>query len=538
MTLRRRNGLGAEGNQGEWQCAFPRLFSLITVLGGVGPFYQPGTIGSIPDDPLLQIFSFYVEESYKAYDPDKLDGDIKKLEAWLSLVHVCRRWRKIVFASPRRLDLRLVCTGRSRVREMLDLWPLLPIVIDDQEFGRYLLPPAEERVDNIAAALEHRDRVCQIGFSSLPRSMFRIFLTMMQESFPALTRLYLDSGAEFPMLRPDSFLGGYAPHLQSLTLGSIPFPSLPTLLSTTKDLVELRLWGIPESGYIPPAAMVTCLSSLPRLEILELRFDFKSPPDGPSPRPPSSTPIDLPLTHFEFLGTSEYVEKLVAWINAPLLQDVFVAFFFDGPLFDISQLNQFISRAKIFKILPRAVVDFDRSAFPQFSLREDPVHGATLGLLASCTPLEKQLLSLDVLSSSPSSPLRPSSFERLDIPNGFTSPEYWDADLENVRWLDLLQPFTSAKYLYLGDVIAPHIIRTLRGLAGESTAELLPALRHIFVQDCQHFGALCESIGPFIAARQLFGHPVAVHRWQKLQNDDSREEDDEEDDNDLPLLVW
>jgi len=525
VTLRRPNEPGIEASQGERRCAFPTPFCLIIVFGGVGPLYQPGTIGSIPDDPLLQIFSFCVEQSYAAYDPDQFRG-IKKLEAWRPLVHVCRRWRDLIFISPRRLNLRLVCTGRRRVREMLGIWPDLPIVIDDGILSRFLLLP-EEHADNIVAALEHRDRVCQITFANLPPSLFPIFASMMQESFPALTRLYfdldLDSEAESPVLPPDSFLGGSAPQLRSLTLGSIPMPSLPTLLSTTKDLIELRLWTIPDSGYISPAVMATCLSSLPRLENLCLRFDERTPPDGSSQHPSSLTLINLPtLTHFEFLGTNKYIEELVVRINAPSLRDISVAFF-NEPLFDISQLNQFIGRAKIFRTPDRAVVDFDRSsAFPQFSLVEDQANGVTLEFLVSTTPPEWQLLSLALLSSSPSSPLRPSSFKRLDIQNRFTS----NTDMKKVRWLELLRPFTSVKDLYLGNRIAPHITRMLQDLAGEITAEVLPALEHVFVQGCQQLEALRESIGPLIAARQLVGHPVAIHRWEGLQEDDGWAEDD------------
>ncbi len=33
--------------------------------------------------------------------------------------HVCQKWRSVVFGSPRRLNLRLLCTKRTPVREML-----------------------------------------------------------------------------------------------------------------------------------------------------------------------------------------------------------------------------------------------------------------------------------------------------------------------------------------------------------------------------------------------------------------------------------
>jgi hypothetical protein len=49
------------------------------------------------------MFDFYVDE----------DGETKEdVEVWQVLVHVCRRWRSIVFGSPRRLNLQLFCTSR------------------------------------------------------------------------------------------------------------------------------------------------------------------------------------------------------------------------------------------------------------------------------------------------------------------------------------------------------------------------------------------------------------------------------------------
>ena len=57
----------------------------------------------LSDDVLLGMFDFYVDE----------DGETKEdVEVWQVLVHVCRRWRSIVFGSPRRLNLQLFCTSR------------------------------------------------------------------------------------------------------------------------------------------------------------------------------------------------------------------------------------------------------------------------------------------------------------------------------------------------------------------------------------------------------------------------------------------
>jgi hypothetical protein len=77
-----------------------------------------------------------------------------EIQAWHTLVHVCRKWRTIVLGSPRRLDLRLFCTDKTPVKETLAVWPPLPIVI--AQYGQ------PTRMDNIIVALEHNDRVCQI----------------------------------------------------------------------------------------------------------------------------------------------------------------------------------------------------------------------------------------------------------------------------------------------------------------------------------------------------------------------------------------
>ena len=105
------------------------------------------------------------------------------IEAWQSLVHVCRRWRSVVFGSPRRLNLRLVCTAKTPARDTLDVWPALPLVIRCN--GDY----PTESVDNIIAVLERSDRVCQINLMDVPSSHLEKVSAAMQEPFPELTHL-------------------------------------------------------------------------------------------------------------------------------------------------------------------------------------------------------------------------------------------------------------------------------------------------------------------------------------------------------------
>ena len=107
----------------------------------------------LPDDVLLEIFDNHVNE-----DRDEYDNFKQETEEWQTLVHVCRRWRSVVFASPRRLNLRLVCTPETPARDMLDVWPSLPLLVWDS-----LSAHSTEGVDDIIAVLERSKRVVEIN---------------------------------------------------------------------------------------------------------------------------------------------------------------------------------------------------------------------------------------------------------------------------------------------------------------------------------------------------------------------------------------
>ena len=86
--------------------------------------------------------------------------------------------------------------------------------------------------------------------------------------------------------------------------------------------------------------------------------------------------------------------------------------------------------------------------------------------------------------------------------------------MEGIQWLELLQPFTAVKYLYLCEELALRIALALRALTGERATEVMPVLKNIFVEYWQS-EVVQGAIGPFIAARELFAHPVVVHRWDR-----------------------
>jgi hypothetical protein len=171
-------------------------------------------IDVLPDDVLLEIFDFYMDMSLSE------SGVVKFLvEAWQSLVHVCRRWRGLVLGSPRRLNLRLYCTPGTPARDCLDVWPALPLIIEGDM--------ALSGTDNIIAALGQSNRVCQVDLDFAPRQLEKV-LAAMQVLFPELTDLQLTSYVETVSVIPDSFLGGSAPHLQTFSLLGFHFRDCQT----------------------------------------------------------------------------------------------------------------------------------------------------------------------------------------------------------------------------------------------------------------------------------------------------------------------
>ena len=392
------------------------------------------------------------------------------------------------------------------MRQMLAVWPPLPIVV--KQHGR---PTSGWGVGNIVAALEHNDRIREIDLWRVPSSLLEKVLAAMKEKFPALT--FLDLHCEddsTSVVVPDSFMGVSAPSLKILSLRSIPvtLPGLRKLLLSATHLVNLSLIKIPHSGYISPEAMVTALSTLTRLE--ELWLEFQSPRPHrhyPSLLPPTRTVLPA-LTDLRFKGVSEYLEDLVARINAPQLHSLGITFFYQL-LFDIPQLTEFARRTPKLKGRDKAYLTF---SYSNVSVTLQQKFGTNLALGISCRKIDWQLSSLVQICTSLSPLFSVVEHLRIGI-DAFSSLPRWEDDIENGQWLDLLRPFTVAKNLYLSWKIAPRIVTALQELIGESVTSVLPALQRLLVEKLNILGPVQEVIGQFVAARQLAYRPIAVSHW-------------------------
>jgi hypothetical protein len=381
---------------------------------------------------------------------------------------------------------------------MLDIWPALPINVEDVSAERW-----ETGLDNFIAALEHPARVRSISLIHVPSPQKEPLVAAMQVRFPELTELQLWN--HVPVL-PDSFLGGSAPRLRTLRLVNVTFPAARTLILSARDLVDLRLDNIPHSGYIPPASMVACLSPLNKLESLLLGFRSRlSDPDQPSP-PPQSRVVLPALVKLAFEGTSKYSEELVAHIDTPVLNQLDMTFF-PNPTFDVLRLKEFICRAKGLKPSKAASMRIFSSSI---HLNLQQPDSSSLGVRYD--GIEWQVSSLALLCGQVSHLF--SLVERLDLPSECPPG---NGVMVSTQFLEIFRLFTATRSLYVPESLGPLIASALRELIGERATEVLPNLRDLFLERSARSGSIHEVIQPFVDARRLSDRPVAVHYLEERQ---------------------
>jgi hypothetical protein len=397
------------------------------------------TINILSDDELLCIFDCYVAEA-------------PNIEVWHTLIHLCQRWRNIVFGSPRRLNLRIACKSLRPVRKKLDVWPALPIVISAKFHSE------TRGLDNIKAAFELNERVSQIDLIMRhPLDVLDVFAAL-EKPFPALTDLKLGltrpSDPIFP--NPVKFLGG-STRLRSLSLTFIPMPGLPKLLLSCTDLVNLHLDDIPITGFFSPEAIVTGLSALTRLKVFHLKPKFDRPhPDWENRRFSLPTRAVLPsLAVLEFKGVNEYLEDFIARIDAPLLDHLAITFeyFHVEPELalvpDAQQLFWFISRTPKLQAPVKAHIGMESLLELSINFLWPTQISSVVRLRIQCVKPEWQFPCLAQFCRSPLFPLP--TLEELYISHGFFALR----DGRITQWLELFQPFTSVKNLYLSKDYEP-----------------------------------------------------------------------------------
>ena len=421
-------------------------------------------------------------------------------------MHVCRRWRQIVFASPRRLSLRILCTWRTPVRENLGIWPAFPIDVDDNlqpdNTLEHSIVAAFTYRNNIFAALKHPDRVCHVRLTVSPDELGSI-ATAMQVPFPILTQLYLTSlsWCEGTLVLPAGFLEGTAPCLQAIGLSGISCPALPTIVSSTRNLVKLELSNVFPNGYISPEAIVASLAALPRLEIFVIKFRLAMSPNRIS-SPPAIRTILPALAFFVFRGSIEYLEDLVGRIECPRLHDISIIYF-DKVSFQVAQLSKFIDLSVGPQLTKchNTEVRFAHNGvtFTFFHDANDSDQDRHLPtIVVSCKAVYWSYASSSQVLRQFPAPL--SNTVHLELVN---DPE--KQYVAGIEWLRFFHQFSKVQTLLVHQDLAWQVAVTLREITEEMITELLPSLELICLE-----GKWPPLINNFVAPRRRLGYPVTV----------------------------
>jgi hypothetical protein len=433
---------------------------------------------------------------------------------WHRLSQVCSRWRHIILGSQHSLGLQLVCTEKTPVRRTLDVWPAFPIIIDYRHAPNARCQPSIRDCDDndLAAALEQHARIHRITICGLTCSLLETMASAMLDPFPVLTHLRLEScDSSMPPALPDTLPDEFAPRLQKILLEGIQFSSLPAVLLSATDLVELRLDKIPDSWDLSPETLARALEPLANLASLSV--EFQSPKLRISQEPPPPARINLPaLAVLFFKGLSEYFEDFVSRIDAPSLKHSVIKFF-NQLLFDISHLPKFIARIEGLRSLNRAEVFFDSQGVGIGLHLPGKTVPRNITLRILCNQSDWQLSSLTQVCHQSSSLL--SCVEQLEIrecPSRTREPQWQD----KLQWVDLFHPFKAVGALHLPRELGPRIAPVLQELTQPRAAEVLPVLKYLIFEDLKGLGPWESTEGgikQFIAARACAGNPIGVRRW-------------------------
>jgi F-box-like len=416
---------------------------------------QCAAIESLPNEVITKIFIF---DRLISIPPPQIYWSPVQPWKWHRLAHVCRRWRYIIFDSPRSLNLQLFCTYGTPVKNNLDCWPALPIVM------QYLWEPLTEVFqtsseigyqDDIMAALQNSDRICTLWLR-VTTPLLEKLSTLPQKPFPVLEHLELGAGVDDELILPNESFVGPFPKLRVLHVVGIAFPALQRILPSARDLVELQLEALPSSGYITPAALLAFLPVMTCLETLSL--DFRSPISRPISGGhgpvPQGRAVLLALEWFTFCGVSDDLECLLSGIDAPGIMGIDVTFFNQATIFDTSHFLQFISRTQTQRSHDAAHLFFsdyrDDSISMILSQRGRPLR---MVLTVLCMPLDWQLSCMAEIFANLYPVVRDvRSFHIDKIPN-ISGKD----DVDPSSWLELFRPFTNVEELLLPEHVALHV---------------------------------------------------------------------------------
>lgn len=462
------------------------------------------TIQVLSDDVLLHIFSYFRPHQHRPYF---FYGHIPPLTwAWQRLANVCRRWRYLIFVSPRSLGVWLVISSK-RCGTTLDLWPPLPISIHSG--AHQTLSSKEEQ--NVISTLRHSDRIFDIDLSISDSLLKKSNLWM--KSFSALGRLCLTSPYHQSTVLPREFLGGptiTSRRLRYITFKGVSLPTLPQLLLSSCDLIRLHLGKnvLTGDGFLSPARLATALCTAARLEFLHVHLPSKVFHKDQGSADPMISPPDLvvlpALNYFDLKGSNKYLEDFVSRIHAPALKSIRVDISNkNAERLEFSQLSQFVSRAERMSLLPLQTFIYLKKSGLRIS-HEFGIRGHLCFELRRDSGPGYFQVSQAVHICRKLSPLMISDAKRVCVDLNIetrNSPDETDVRV-SLLWLQLFSLFNGTQELEWYSEYLPEAHDSIT--IGQ---ELLPALRVLRLDIGPRTPRFIKS---FVAERKLTCRPITV----------------------------
>ena len=410
--------------------------------------------------------------------------------------------------SPHRLGLEILCKSGASIERILDSWETLPLIVRFKGRKTNLLP------QNIGIALSRPDRVREIVLGLTSTAVMSI-VDAIKKPFPALEsiQITIKTATGPSLLFHNAFLGGSAPCLREIVLDGIgfPFPELNRVISSSNNLVKLRILRIPKAGYFSADALVTALSASTKLTQLQVGFHYPaSLPTQSTTSPPLQRTTFPSLRFLEFHGASEYLEEFFSRLDSPSLSymsiGLFNQIFFEIPEFcrSIPLLSAFKSPFGVEILLStKGVIIYFRQR------RKRGIKSGECYLSTDYEQLDWKLSFVAQVSSQLSILLKSVRTLRIiDYPPDDVLPGQEDVDL--AQWVELFQPFTHVTELRAS---ARFLQDIMRGLVTEDVATavvtVLPELTQLILKT----GTFCtpavvDAAEQFVAARKLSSRDI------------------------------
>ena len=417
-------------------------------------------------------------------------------------MHICRKWRRIVFAAQVDLHLRLFCTHGTPVRRTLDCWPVtLPIVV---EYGGYssLDPPAPGDENDIMAALKRSYRVISIRLTITISLLEK--LSTLKRPFSRLEDLVLQSQSGVQLTLPSAFRWGR--NIRLLRLTRIAIPAHFELLYSYRNLTDLKIHEIKDPWDCSLDTLTDALSRM--VQLRSLSIDFIHSTKHWTITLPSRKRVIPTLTHLKFNGLTEYLECLVFGIDAPRLEHIEVDFF-DITTLNLSKLKDFIDRIEMHNSHRRArILSFEHCI--SISLTQ-PGAPACLRLTLFCTEHLSLLTRFCTLFS-----VFLYDVENLRI-DAMQSSNRQGEDYCR-QWRAVICHFRRAKWVHVSGNQSTHIVRALQPPEKRyGYRTVLISLHKLYIQQPgPRNDHLREEIVSLMISRRLSGHPIEVEYDDRL----------------------